>query len=484
MLFNSYIYTLVFLPVAALGYFAINKIRLGSLARAWLLIASLLHYSYWNPKYLPLIMISMIANYAIGTNLVKGYGGGGFFRDMLLYVGIGLNLSALAYYKYADFFLSNLNSIFGWGLPLLHVALPLAISFFTFQQIAYLVDSYRGETREYDFLNYCLFVTFWPQLIAGPIVHHKEMMPQFARVRGRLLSHENLARGIYVFSIGLFKKVVIADTFSVWATQGFDRMASLNLWEAWAFSLSYTFQLYFDFSGYSDMAMGSAYLFNIKLPYNFNSPYKAANIQDFWRRWHITLSRWLRDYIYVPLGGNRGGQSRTYFNLFLTFFLGGIWHGAGWTFVLWGAMHGVATAAHKAWLSLGGKMNKYAAWALTFLFVHFAWVFFRAKNFLEATKIFRGLFGLNGASVPEKLRVWLGELPPGGFFTYGTCASGTFKSMSWCLAAFAVVLLLRNSNEEGEEFSPGYLRLGAALGMFLVSLFSMNKVSEFLYFNF
>ena len=381
MLFNSYIYILIVLPLTALIYFGLNRARFIVAAKGWLLVSSLFHYSYWNPKYLPLIMISMIGNYVIGNTLVKTHGSGmARTRGWILFVGTTLNLAALAYYKYADFCIQNVNILLGTELPLLKIVLPLAISFFTFQQIAYLVDSYRGETREYDFMNYCLFVTFWPQLIAGPIVHHKEMMPQFARLRNKLFTHENLARGLYVFSIGLFKKVILADTFSVWAAQGFDKMASLTLVEAWAFSLSYTLQLYFDFSGYSDMAIGSAYMFNIKLPYNFNSPYKALNIQDFWRRWHMTLSRWLRDYIYVPFGGNRAGRARTYINLFLTFFLGGIWHGAGWTFVLWGAMHGFATVFHKAWSSLGLKVNKHIAWATTFLFVHFAWVFFRAKT--------------------------------------------------------------------------------------------------------
>lgn len=233
-------------------------------------------------------------------------------RKTILIFGIVFNLSLLGYFKYTDFFLSNFNGIFGADIPLMHIALPLAISFFTFQQIAYLVDSYRNETKEYDFLNYALFVTFFPQLIAGPIVHHKEMMPQFASTWNKVKNYKNIALGIFIFSIGLFKKVVIADTFAVWATNGFDKAEVLTFFEAWATSLSYTFQLYFDFSGYTDMAIGAALLFNIKLPINFNSPYKATNIQDFWRRWHITLSRFLRDYVYIPLGGNRHGKLKNY----------------------------------------------------------------------------------------------------------------------------------------------------------------------------
>lgn len=279
---------------------------------------------------------------------------------------------------------------------MLHLALPLAISFFTFQQIAYLVDSYRGETKEYDFLNYSLFVTFFPQLIAGPIVHHKEMMPQFANVRNKVKNYRNIALGLFIFSIGLFKKVVIADTFAVWATAGFDKAITLNFFEAWATSLSYTFQLYFDFSGYTDMAIGAALLFNIRLPINFNSPYKATDIQDFWRRWHITLSRFLKDYIYIPLGGNRISSFRTYSNLMATFILGGLWHGAGWTFVFWGFLHGLALVIHRVWQSLGFRLYPWLAWFITFNFINIAWVFFRAKEWDDAMKVLKGMAGFGG----------------------------------------------------------------------------------------
>jgi D-alanyl-lipoteichoic acid acyltransferase DltB (MBOAT superfamily) len=274
----------------------------------------------------------------------------------------------------------------------MNLALPLAISFYTFQQIAYLVDSYRNETKSYNFLNYAVFVTFFPQLIAGPIVHHAEMMPQFANLKNKIKNYYNIALGLFIFSIGLFKKVIIADTFAVYATQGFDVAEKLNMLEAWITSLSYTFQLYFDFSGYTDMAIGVALLFNIKLPMNFFSPYKAKNIQDFWKRWHITLSRFLKDYIYIPLGGNRKTSIRTYTNLFTTFVLGGIWHGAGWTFVFWGILHGLALVVHRLWKKLGFKMNVVLAWFITFNFINIAWVFFRAVNFESAIKVLKGMF--------------------------------------------------------------------------------------------
>ncbi len=333
MLFNSSIFIFAFLPITFFIYFYLNKKRLTEASKAFLVFASLFFYSWWNIAYLPIILISMLFNYVIGVSLSKNNEHTKISKKSLLTFGIIANVALLGYFKYADFLIENINLATNGHIPLLHLALPLAISFFTFQQIAYLVDSYRGETKEYDFLNYANFVTFFPQLIAGPIVHHAEMMPQFAKTKNKVKNYNNIALGLFIFSIRLFKKVVIADSFAVWATAGFDTAATLNLFEAWATSLSYTFQLYFDFSGYTDMAIGAALLFNIKLPINFNSPYKATSIQDFWRRWHITLSRFLRDYVYIPLGGNRKSNFRTYTNLMGTFIIGGIWHGAGWTFV-------------------------------------------------------------------------------------------------------------------------------------------------------
>ena len=314
----------------------------------------------------------MLFNYVIGNSLntKKEENKKSFSKKSILIFGIVANLSLLGYFKYADFFIENFNIVAQTNINLFNLLLPLAISFFTFQQIAYLVDSYRQETKEYDFLNYALFVTFFPQLIAGPIVHHSEMMPQFANKWNAVKKYKNIALGLFIFSIGLFKKVVIADTFAVWASAGFDTATTLNLFEAWATSLSYTFQLYFDFSGYTDMAIGIALLFNIKLPINFNSPYKARNIQDFWRRWHITLSRFLRDYVYIPLGGNKISSFRTYSNLLATFVIGGLWHGAGWTFIFWGFLHGMALVIHRAWSNLGFKMWTWLAWLITFNFYY------------------------------------------------------------------------------------------------------------------
>ena len=386
MLFNSYAFIFVFLPLVFFVYFFLNKKRLSNLAKAFLVSASLFFYAYWSVYYLPILLGGIVFNFLVSKFLAKHQ------SKAILIFGIVCNLALLGYFKYADFLISNLNAIANTNLSLLHIALPLALSFVTFQQIAYLVDSYNKQTKENSFLNYCLFITFFPQLIAGPIVHHKEMMPQFANKFNLIKNYKFIALGLFVFSMGLFKKSVVADIFSIFANAGFDVEGNLTFLQAWATSLSYTFQLYFDFSGYCDMAIGLALLFNIRLPINFNSPYKALNIQDFWHRWHITLSRFLRDYIYIPLGGNRGGQSRTYLNLFLVFLIGGLWHGAAWTFVVWGALHGVAIVIHRCWQKLNFKLNKIIAWIITFNFVNFTWIFFRAKSFKDAMRVIRGMF--------------------------------------------------------------------------------------------
>lgn len=486
MLFNSYEFIFIFLPIIFFVYFYLNSKRLIEVAKGFLVFSSLFFYSYWEIKYLPIILGSMLFNYLVGNILTKDENKKAFSRKTILVFGIICNIGLLGYFKYADFFIENFNLILRRDIELLHLLLPLAISFFTFQQIAYLVDSYRRETKEYDFLNYALFVTFFPQLIAGPIVHHKEMMPQFANIKNKVKNYKNIALGIFIFSIGLFKKVVIADTFAVWANKGFDVSDSLNFFEAWATSLSYTFQLYFDFSGYCDMAIGIALLFNIKLPINFNSPYKALNIQDFWRRWHITLSRFLRDYVYIPLGGNKKGNFRTYNNLIATFVLGGFWHGAGWTFLLWGFLHGLALCIHRVWQTYEFKMWRWFSWLITFNFVNIAWVFFRAKEWDDAIKVLKGMFGFSGIVLKEKFSEKLSFLTQYGVeFAEVTKNIGDgSKSLNWILLAFLMVLLFKNSMEFRNTFHPNYKTLSIAILCFIVSVLSLNKVSEFLYFNF
>jgi len=511
LLFNSYEFIFAFLPVTFLLYFYLNHKNRVQEGKLFLVLSSLFFYAWWNPIYLPLILISMFFNYKMGDLLLKS-SDKKILNSMqnslesetlvpnntrlkpsvpssarsLLIFGILANLLLLGYFKYSDFFIENINSVIGSDFKPLHLALPLAISFFTFQQIAYLVDSYRKETHEYDFLNYAVFVTFFPQLIAGPIVHHKEMMPQFETNSAKKINPHHIAMGIFIFSIGLFKKVIIADTFSVWATTGFDVAQSLNLLEAWTTSLSYTFQLYFDFSGYTDMAIGVALLFNIKLPTNFNSPYKATDIQDFWRRWHITLSRFLRDYIYIPLGGNRKGTVRTYSNLLGTFILGGLWHGAGWTFIFWGFLHGMALVIHRVWSSFGIKLWSWVAWIITFNFINISWVFFRAKEWDDAIKVLSAMFSLDNVVLHSALESRLTALNIYGV-EYGKMfdnIGGDNSTAIWIVAILLSILWFKNSIEELKEFKVIYRTATITALTLSMGILSLNKISEFLYFNF
>jgi D-alanyl-lipoteichoic acid acyltransferase DltB (MBOAT superfamily) len=429
----------------------------------------------------------MLFNYIIGDTLNREEGHHRFSKKSILIFGIVSNIALLGYFKYTNFMIDNMNYwIFKEDIPNINLALPLAISFFTFQQISYLVDSYKEETKEYDFFNYALFVTFFPQLIAGPIVHHKEMMPQFSKTRNKVKNYRNIAMGLFIFSIGLFKKVVIADTFAIWATQGFDEATTLNLFEAWATSLSYTFQLYFDFSGYTDMAIGIALLFNIKLPINFNSPYKATDIQDFWRRWHITLSRFLKDYIYIPLGGNKKGEIRTYTNLMATFIIGGLWHGAGWTFIFWGFLHGLALVIHRVWSKLNFKLWTWFAWFITFNFINISWVFFRAKEWDDALKVLGGMFSLDHIILHEKLKIILSFLPYDGikFGTMFIAQGGTLDVVLWLIFILFFVIFSKNSIQLLNTFKQNIFYAFITALLFVISLFDMNKISEFLYFNF
>ncbi|MEA2018887.1 MAG: MBOAT family protein [Campylobacterota bacterium] len=499
MLFNSYEFIFAFLPITFIIYFYLNHKKLTEASKGFLVFSSLFFYSWWNIAYLPLIISSMLFNYVIGNSLNNKEGHHRFSKKLILTFGIISNITLLGYFKYMDFFIDNINLVSDSNIPTLDLALPLAISFFTFQQISYLVDRYRHETKEYDFLNYALFVTFFPQLIAGPIVHHKEMMPQFAKTRNKVKNYRNIAMGLFIFSIGLFKKVVIADTFAVWATAGFDTATTLNLFEAWATSLSYTFQLYFDFSGYTDMAIGIALLFNIKLPINFNSPYKATDIQDFWRRWHITLSRFLRDYIYIPLGGNRKGNFRTYNNLMSTFILGGLWHGAGWTFVFWGFLHGLALVVHRLWQQIGFKLNSILAWFITFNFINIAWIFFRAKEWEDAIKVLKGMFGFSDlifsksfVYIYNKTFYQLSFLMPkikgvsSKLFIFG------FETYFFIIIVFFIVIKYKNSlqivsyrdSNRNNTFTKKHLVFFSLVFLFAILNMSISTYTEFIYFNF
>ncbi|MBR2943138.1 MAG: MBOAT family protein, partial [Clostridia bacterium] len=390
MLFNSYVFMLAFLPVTLIVYFLLGKLpeRI-PLNKLFLTIMSFVFYGYNNPKYVPIIVGSILINYALSQCMLIAEKK--WLRLPLMWLGLFLNLGVLFYFKYHNFFVSNMNSLLGTHWLLNNVALPLGISFFTFQQLSYVIDSYRRTVPRYNILDYALFVTFFPQLIAGPIVLHSEIVPQFADPKNRKFNFDNFAPGLYAFALGLFKKVIVADTFGVAVEAGFADALSLNTAEAWFVAIGYTLQLYFDFSGYCDMATGIGLMFNIKIPLNFNSPYKAMNIREFWQRWHMTLSRFLTSYIYFPLGGSRKGIARTCVNLMVVFLASGLWHGAGWLFLLWGLMHGAASVFYRLFRKQYDAMHPALQWIVTFLFVVVAWVFFRATSMQDALAVCKSM---------------------------------------------------------------------------------------------
>lgn len=476
MLFSSVEFLFYFLPIVLFLYYSIG--RFWPEGRNLMLVgASLFFYGFWKPIYLPLIVVSTLINFCLGRLISIEHDA--WHKKLFLVVGVLLNVSLLGVFKYTDFFILNVNTLSGLDIQPLGLLLPLAISFFTFQQIAYLVDAYRGDAKDYKLLDYFLFVTFFPQLIAGPIVHHRGMMSQFSSKASSLLNFNNISVGIVVFSIGLFKKLVVADHFGVYADLGYGNVEALDFYGAWSTSLAYTVQLYYDFSGYCDMAIGAALLFNIKLPVNFNSPYKALNIQDFWRRWHITLSTWLRDYIYIPIGGSRGGSWRTYSNLIITFLIGGFWHGAGWGFVFWGLMHGAGLAIHRFWRLLGLRMPVFLAWLATFLFVHFSWVLFRADNVTDA-------FGMYELMLNSDFEVSFPSLLQAFYLGGVSQLNGAYVIACSLLFVFFAARL-NNSMVVAESYSARPLRVamlaGAALVLSVVVMLG-SSTQTFLYFNF
>jgi len=519
MLFNSYPFLFGFLPLAFAGFFLLA--RAGHfLAASWLTLASLFFYGWWNPAYLGLLLGSIVFNFAAGTAIGRAVSSGDAGRARLLAtVAIGADLALLGYYKYTDFFLANLNALAGTSLPLPYIVLPLGISFFTFTQIAFLADTYQGKVKEYRFVHYALFVTYFPHLIAGPILHHKEMMPQFAQATTYRLHWEHVAVGLTIFFIGLFKKTVLADGIAQYVGPVFsahESGARLPLLDAWGGALAYTFQLYFDFSGYCDMAIGLSKMFGVVLPLNFHSPYKAANIIEFWRRWHMTLSRFLRDYLYFPLGGNRRGAARRYLNLMVTMLLGGLWHGAGWTFMVWGGLHGIYLMVNHAWHTLkqrlgfagAGRGGRWAGRVITFLAVVVAWVFFRAATLDAALYVVKGMAGLNGVVLPYRwLEKWgaAGQwLAAHGVEFQNLATFGGSGQINFILVSSIIVWVMPNTqqilaawkpalNLPPDTFvstgrwwawkpTPAWLLVTVIAGA--AAILNISELSEFIYFQF
>ena len=522
MLFNSYIFIFLFFPLCLLGYYGLKN-KSATVAKILLIGFSLWFYGYFNIRYLCIMIGSILLNYGVYQLLTRvkscEMAGMDSFtgnvakinkKKMILFTGVSANLLLLFYFKYFDFFIENINAVFGSSFALHHILLPLGISFFTFQQISFLADTYRGELKNCSFIDYALFVSFFPQLIAGPIVTHEEMLPQFQQIEKKKFDEDQFCRGLFIFVLGMGKKVLIADTFGVAVDAGYSMVAQLGSVDAVLVMLFYTLQLYFDFSGYCDMAIGIGKMMGIEIPINFNSPYKACNIIDFWKRWHITLSRFFTKNIYIPLGGNRKGNVRMYANLFLVFFLSGVWHGAGWNYILWGVMHGVLYCVTR-WMQVKNKeKNTDTGWMeeekkgaisgfvdgavrgikvlATFLYVNIAWVFFRSPSIEEALALFKRMF-MGGIALPVEVIYDAFNLDEFWYVMKVLHLTNFSFSKYILMILFTVVILVltffgKNVHELAAKWKMSWISAVTLAVVFIWCVVSLSGVSTFLYFNF
>ncbi len=484
MLFNSYIFVLFFLPAVIMGYFLLNHFSHKKTAMIFLLGMSLWFYGYFNYTYLLIMVGSIVLNYL-------AYFGIRCFKDNILYkriiaaFAITLNISALFYFKYYDFFIENINAVFHTDLVLKNILLPLGISFFTFQQLSFIIDAYRNEVPDYGFIEYACFVTYFPQLVAGPIVTHDELVHQFCDDDKKRFNWDNFTKGLYAFTLGLSKKVLIADMLGNVANWGYSNIAELGSINAAIVILSYTIQIYFDFSGYSDMAIGMGKMMNIELPVNFNSPYKAYTINEFWDRWHMTLTRFFTKYVYIPLGGNRKGKSRTYINIMIVYLVSGIWHGANWTFIFWGVCHGIFCIITRAFRRFFEKIPKPVNWLITFVFVNIMWVFFRADSMSDAFLLIKQLFAeSNGVSSSLIQGIMSAE------WTFITAQIGVLAKnsylilLAYIIVPMIIVLCCKNVYQRIEDFKPRASTAILISALLTLCVMSFAGVSTFLYFNF
>ena len=487
MLFNSYIFIFAFLPLCLAGYFFLNRLKWYTASQLFLFGMSLWFYGFFNPSYLPIILISILLNYSAAWIMDRQSGKTG--RKMVMIFAVLGNISILFYYKYYDFFLSNIHALFASDYVLRNILLPLGISFFTFQQISYIVDAYRGEVSGYGFLQYASFVVYFPQLIAGPIVTHDELIPQMADREKKSLNWDHMARGIYMFALGLSKKVLIADMFGEAANWGFANIGALDSTNAILVTLAYTIQVYFDFSGYCDMAIGIAKMMNMDLPLNFNSPYKAATITEFWQRWHMTLTRFFTRYIYIPLGGNRKGALCTYRNIMIVYLVSGLWHGANWTFVFWGCLHGVCSVLTRQGKHIISRIPRGLMWLLTFVFVNITWIFFRADSIADGFaligQILRFDFGPVHDSVVSAFNLM--EIVNPVLWITDVNLNARCPSLLTVLAYTGTLtgaVVLPNAYERMQSFRCGVMEMLLTAFLLVWCVFSLSGVSTFLYFNF
>lgn len=483
MQFNSYIFILLFLPLAVTGYFILARLRYKA-AQLFLLGMSLWFYGYFNPRYLAIICSSILVNFLFSKYLGRE---GAFGRKLVLTIAVLFNTGLIFYFKYYDFFIGSVNAVFHTDFVLKQILLPLGISFYTFQQVSYIMDSYAGKTRGYGFVEYALFVSFFPQLVAGPIVLHNELIPQFRDEKNHRMDPDNLVRGITLFVLGLAKKVLIADTFGKAVTWGYANIDFATSLDLIIVTFAYTFQIYFDFSGYCDMATGIASMFNFTLPMNFNSPYKALDINDFWRRWHMTLTRFLRTYIYYPLGGSRAGEVRTYFNIMAVFLASGIWHGANWTFILWGILHGAACVIERMIHESFRKVPSVIRWLITFLLVDLLWILFRAESIGQCLQIILKIFSFKGLYLSDGLYEAV-TLPEVTYLLGKEGISEFAMERPWLLLAVlffvGIVTCLCFRNNYQRRKSASLFAMPALAVLFVWCMISLGSVSVFLYFNF
>ena len=502
MLFNSYIFIFIFLPIALIGWYGLNRLGRYKLASFFLSAMSLWFYAYFNVSYLAIILCSIGLNYLLSLalswaqkkQLPKTFGKIG------LLAGLVLNLGILFYFKYYDFFIENINLAFHADFNLKHILLPLGISFFTFQQMSFIIDRALGRCRHYDFISYLTFVTFFPQLIAGPIVLHSEIIPQFEDPANRRFDSASFSRGIYLFVLGLAKKVLLADTFGLMANFGFAQTFSLDAVSTVIVILAYSFELYFDFSGYSDMAIGLGRMFHVELPLNFDSPYRSCSIKEFWQRWHITLSRFFITYVYIPLGGSRKGKARMLINTFLVFLLSGLWHGAAWTYVAWGAMQGLLVVLDSLGIvGIRGREEKRPSrfhipaplgWIITFTLFNLSLFFFRSSSMLAAGQLFKNLLSLqwNGKLFEIAAQLDISEiyvLRQALELTAATAVNYLYLFVMLLLFVLAFYLIFhKNAYERAtyNELTSG--RCWAVSILFIWCVISLSQVSTFIYFNF
>lgn len=470
MIFSTYQFILVFLPIVFGVYFILNKLKLYTISKIWLVIASLYFYASGSKAFFPFFLASIFGNYSVGTALSKLQGDKHKIeRKLMLVIGVIANIALLGYYKYIDFFLENINFISNINIPLKHIILPIGISFFTFQLIAFLVDSYRGETKDYNIIDYLLFITFFPQLIVGPIVHHKEMVTQFENEENAKLNWNNIALGLFVFSIGCAKKMLLADVLTTNAQNFFIAcQTNFTFLNTWFYSLEYTISYYFDLSGYADMAIGLGLMFNIIIPQNFNSPYKATDFQEYWKRWHMTLSRFLGTYIFRNVYKKDNKWRNYYVATMVTFFVSGFWHGAGWNFIVWGIINGILVCIASYRNKKGMKAPFILSWIINFILVILTRVLFVSDSFTFAWHVYKGMFSLKSIVNVDWLIFW----------------NNNWQAILTLIAGLGICLFAPNTEEISKKFKTSIPYLVYAVILLAICLLTMDKVVNFLYFQF